>query len=47
VQEYIRVGKYDAAIDLAKKVASQEVELSSQGGKNPTNTTNATNPTNE
>jgi hypothetical protein len=40
VQEYIRVGKYDAAIDLAKKVASQDVELSSQGGKSPTNTTN-------
>jgi len=27
VQEYIRVGKYDAAINLAKRVASQEVEL--------------------
>jgi len=29
VQDYIRVGKYDAAIDLAKKVASQNMELSS------------------
>jgi hypothetical protein len=40
VQDYIRVGKYDAAIDLAKKVASQNVELSAEGGKNPTNPTN-------
>jgi len=40
VRDYIRVGKYNAAVDLAKKVASQEVELSSQGGKNPTNPTN-------
>ncbi len=28
VQEYIRVGKYDAAIDLAKKVVSQNVDIS-------------------
>jgi len=34
VQNYIRVGEYDAAIDLAKKVASQDVKLSSQ---NPIN----------
>jgi hypothetical protein len=30
VQDYIRVGKYDAAVDLAKRVASQTVELSQQ-----------------
>jgi hypothetical protein len=38
VQDYIRVGKYDSAVNLARKVASQDVELSS--GKNPTNPTN-------
>jgi len=27
VRDYIRVGKYNAAVDLAKKVASQDVEL--------------------
>ena len=30
VRDYIRVGKYNAAINLAKKVASQEVELTAQ-----------------
>lgn len=30
VRDYIRVGKYDAAINLAKQVASQSVPLSSQ-----------------
>ena len=29
VEEFIRVGKYDAAIDLAQKVTSQNIELSS------------------
>jgi len=28
VQNFIRIGQYDAAIDLAKRVASQTVELS-------------------
>jgi len=28
VQDLIRVGKYDAAIDLAKKVSNQTIELS-------------------
>jgi len=28
VENYIRTGQYDAAIDLAKKVASQNVKLS-------------------
>lgn len=30
VQNYIKVGQYDAAVNLAKKVASQDVELSSK-----------------
>ena len=30
VQNYIRTGQYDAAVSLAKKVSSQEVELTAQ-----------------
>ena len=30
VQNYIRVGEYDAAIDLAKKVAKQDIELTAK-----------------
>lgn len=38
VQNFIREGKYDSAIDLAKKVSKQDVDISSGGEKNPTNT---------